>query len=53
MMRMCLLLCVLGDREGVVYADTLTLLFEDIARLVERHQPLVETFYGSVDMLFV
>ncbi|XP_062500897.1 conserved oligomeric Golgi complex subunit 4-like [Corticium candelabrum] len=42
---------VTGDREGVVYADTLTLLFEDIARLVERHQPLVETFYGPGKML--
>ncbi|XP_032813354.2 conserved oligomeric Golgi complex subunit 4 [Petromyzon marinus] len=36
-----------GDkRAGVIFADTLTLLFEGIARIVETHQPIVETFYG-------
>ena len=30
------------------YADTITLLFEGIARVVEVHQPLVETYYGEV-----
>lgn len=33
-------------RASVVYADTLTLLFEGIARVIEIHQPLVETYYG-------
>ncbi|KAG8289853.1 Golgi transport complex subunit 4 [Homalodisca vitripennis] len=33
-------------RANVIYADTLTLLFEEIARVVEIHQPLVETYYG-------
>lgn len=33
-------------RASVIYADTLTLLFEGIARVVEIHQPLVETYYG-------
>ena len=33
-------------RANVLYADTLTLLFEGIARVVEVHQPLVETYYG-------
>jgi len=33
-------------RASVIYADTLTLLFEGIARIVEIHQPLVETYYG-------
>ncbi|XP_077986073.1 conserved oligomeric Golgi complex subunit 4-like [Glandiceps talaboti] len=33
-------------RANVIYADTLTLLFEGIARVVEIHQPLVETYYG-------
>lgn len=37
-----------GDRAGVVYADTLTLLYEGIARLIESYQPLVETYYGPV-----
>ena len=33
-------------RASVIYADTLTLLFEGIARTVEIHQPLIETYYG-------
>nr|CAD7202276.1 unnamed protein product [Timema douglasi] len=33
-------------RTSVIYADTLTLLFEGIARVVEIHQPLIETYYG-------
>ena len=36
-----------GDaRYSVIYADTLTMLFEGIARTVEIHQPLIETYYG-------
>lgn len=34
-------------RANVMFADTLTLLFEGIARVVEIHQPLVETYYGQ------
>ncbi len=33
-------------RANVIFADTITLLFEGIARTVEIHQPLVETYYG-------
>ena len=33
-------------RFNVIFADTLTLLFEGIARTVEVHQPLIETYYG-------
>ncbi|XP_043563290.1 conserved oligomeric Golgi complex subunit 4 isoform X2 [Chiloscyllium plagiosum] len=33
-------------RAAVTFADTLTLLFEGIARIVETHQPIVETYYG-------
>ncbi|XP_037085563.1 conserved oligomeric Golgi complex subunit 4-like [Pollicipes pollicipes] len=33
-------------RAAVIWADTITLLFEGIARLVEIHQPIIETFYG-------
>ncbi|KAM6430718.1 conserved oligomeric Golgi complex subunit 4 isoform 1-T1 [Liasis olivaceus] len=33
-------------RAAVLFADTLTLLFEGIARIVETHQPIVETYYG-------
>ena len=34
-------------RANVIYADTITMLFESIARVVEIHQPLVETYYGT------
>ncbi len=34
-------------RANVLYADTITMLFEAIARVVEIHQPLVETYYGK------
>ncbi|XP_006878683.1 PREDICTED: conserved oligomeric Golgi complex subunit 4 isoform X2 [Elephantulus edwardii] len=45
------LLLVLGTdmndrRAAVIFADTFTLLFEGIARIVETHQPIVETYYG-------
>ena len=33
-------------RAQVILADTLTLLFEGVARVVEIHQPLIETYYG-------
>lgn len=35
----------------IIFADTLTLLFEGIARTVEIHQPLIETFYGPGRLL--
>ena len=36
-----------GDsRYSVIFADTITLLFEGTARTVEIHQPLIETYYG-------
>lgn len=36
-----------GDkRYPVIYADTLTLLYEGVARMVNVHQPLIETYYG-------
>lgn len=43
---MCMFLTV--DRHAnVVFANTLILLFENIARMVEEHQPFVETYYGE------
>ncbi|KAG8572586.1 hypothetical protein GDO81_012098 [Engystomops pustulosus] len=33
-------------RATLLFADTLTLLFEGIARIVETHQPILETYYG-------
>jgi COG4 transport protein len=36
-----------SKRSSVIFADTLTLLLEGVARIVEIHQPLVETYYGT------
>lgn len=33
-------------RANVYFADTLTVLLESVARIIEIHQPLVETYYG-------
>ncbi|ESO03274.1 hypothetical protein HELRODRAFT_191984 [Helobdella robusta] len=33
-------------RYNVIFSDAATILFEDVARAVEIHQPLVETYYG-------
>ena len=35
-------------RSKVIFADTITKLFENIAKILEIHQPLVETYYGKV-----
>ncbi|XP_067651434.1 conserved oligomeric Golgi complex subunit 4-like [Haliotis asinina] len=40
-------------RAKVLFADTITLLFESIARVVEIHQPLVETYYGPGKLLIL
>ena len=42
-----------GERVGVAYADALTLLYEEIARTVERYQPMVETYYGPTWLQFL
>ncbi|XP_074645003.1 conserved oligomeric Golgi complex subunit 4-like [Tubulanus polymorphus] len=41
-----------GDKptNKYLYADTMTILFENIAKVVETHQPLVETYYGPGHM---
>ncbi|XP_033328218.2 conserved oligomeric Golgi complex subunit 4 isoform X1 [Megalopta genalis] len=38
-------------RASVIFADTITLLFEGIARIVEIHQPIIETYYGPGKLL--
>ncbi|XP_050307529.1 conserved oligomeric Golgi complex subunit 4 [Anthonomus grandis grandis] len=38
-------------RQTVVYADTLILLFEGLARVIDTHQPLLETYYGPGRLL--
>lgn len=35
-----------NKRSAVAYADTLTVLLENIARVVEVNQPIVENYYG-------
>lgn len=39
------------NRANIIYADTLTLLFEGIARVIEIHHPLIETYYGLYDFV--
>ncbi|CAD5213158.1 unnamed protein product [Bursaphelenchus okinawaensis] len=38
-------------RINVLYADTLTLLLEHIARLIETYQPIIDNFYGPDKLL--
>ncbi|XP_030749484.1 conserved oligomeric Golgi complex subunit 4 isoform X2 [Sitophilus oryzae] len=38
-------------RYSIIYADTLILLFEGLARIVDTHQPLLETYYGPGRLL--
>ncbi|XP_049774280.1 conserved oligomeric Golgi complex subunit 4 isoform X2 [Schistocerca cancellata] len=52
-LRAALETAVSDKRANVIYADTLTLLFEGIARVIEIHQPLVETYYGPGKLLTV
>ncbi|KAB0804286.1 hypothetical protein PPYR_01256 [Photinus pyralis] len=44
---------VTDKRHHVKFADTLTLLFEGLARIVDIHQPLVETYYGPGRLMSV
>jgi hypothetical protein len=38
-------------RRNVLYSDTLTLLLEGIARLIESHHSLIDNFYGPDKLL--
>ena len=40
-------------RASVIYADTLMLLYEGIARIVEDHQQLIEVYYGKSTSLLL
>ncbi|CAG0913419.1 unnamed protein product [Notodromas monacha] len=40
-------------RENVKFADLLTILLEETARIIEVHQPLVETYYGPGNLTYV
>lgn len=37
----------IGQRAGLVFADVLTQLFEEVAGFVERYHHTVDTLYGS------
>lgn len=39
------------NRRNVLFADTLTMIFEGIARLVELHQPIINNCYGQDKLL--
>ena len=45
-MQIHLHVCISDKRWGVMFADTLTRLFEDTARIVEDCHLVVETAYG-------
>ncbi|XP_042869293.1 conserved oligomeric Golgi complex subunit 4-like [Penaeus japonicus] len=40
-------------RSHVIWADTITLLFEGIARTIEVRQPIIETYYGPGHLALV
>lgn len=44
---------LIGDdkKSAVIFADSLIMLFEVIAQIIEAHQPLVETYYGHGKMM--
>jgi hypothetical protein len=41
------------EASPLYFADTLTRLFENIATIIDQHQPLVESHYGRGKMLRV
>ena len=41
-----------AQRSRVIFADVLTMLFESTARLIEDSYPLVETYYGTIQLKF-
>lgn len=34
-------------RNIIVFAEVITYLFEEIAKLITEHKPLIETYYGK------
>jgi hypothetical protein len=44
MLPLCL---VGGQRAGLLFADVLTQVFEEVAAMVEQHHHTVETLYGA------
>ncbi|KAK7573930.1 hypothetical protein V9T40_011121 [Parthenolecanium corni] len=44
---------ILDKRNSIVFADVITFLFEEIARLISDNKPLIETYYGSGSLITV
>lgn len=41
--------CGIKDkRSNIIFADAMTYLFEEIAKLIVEHKPLLETYYGEI-----
>ena len=40
--------CTLAERVGVIYADTLMVLYETIARELHKYLEVVDSYYGKV-----
>lgn len=38
-------------KPNIIFADTITLLLEGTARVIETHQPLVDTYYGHEKLI--
>ena len=38
-------------RWNIMFADSLILLFEKVARVIEAYQPVIETYYGHGNMI--
>lgn len=50
---MSMTLTLLAASSPLYYVTALTALFENIALIVDQHQPVVEKYYGSGKMLRV
>lgn len=42
---------IADERYNVIYADTLTLLFEGLARIIDSQHPSIESYYGPGRLL--
>lgn len=44
---------LIDKRHNILFADTITLLFEGVARVIDTQQPVIETYYGPGRLLSV
>lgn len=50
-LRTCMDVAKAEKRSNVAYADALTMIFENLARVVEVNQPLLDSYYGNGRLL--